>query len=57
MKQIKLEISSSFIVNVKHPMMNAFESNVEQKLYAGISERFDLIRTLTTNTPYQFHYI
>lgn len=43
MKQIKLKISSSFIVNVKHPMLNAIESNVEQKLYADMSRRFDPI--------------
>ena len=54
MKQIKLEISSSFIVNVKHPMLNDFESGLEWKLYDGISGRFDPIRILTTATPYQF---
>jgi hypothetical protein len=54
MKQIKLEISSSFIVNVKHPMLNGFESILEWKLYDGISGRFDPIRILTTATPYKF---
>jgi hypothetical protein len=54
MKQIKLEISSSFIM-MRLTASNDFESFVEWKLYDYISREFTSMRILATSIPHKFN--